>query len=106
MHTRLVILATLLAAAAWPAGADPPPTVKGIPDPLEWKTQPASWRQDGLYASPDGLSWKLVRVFALGAAPQLRVGFEAQSPVGESGTATFSEIRYEARRIDDVFAGN
>jgi len=55
------------------------------------------------YASPDGISWKLIRAFTLGFAPDVRVGFGSQSPVGQHATATFSEIRYSPRRIRDIF---
>ena len=57
------------------------------------------------YASPDGHSWKMIRAFTLGSAPDVRAGFGSQSPVGQRGTATFSEIRYSARRIGDIFKG-
>jgi len=57
------------------------------------------------YSSSDGHCWKLVRAFALGTGEALRIGFAAQSPVGDGATAVFSEIRYAARRILDVFAG-
>lgn len=57
------------------------------------------------YASPDGHLWKMIRAFTLGAAPDVRVGFGSQSPVGQSGTATFSEIQYSPRRIGDIFKG-
>jgi len=65
------------------------------------KTGPAI----AFYASPDGRSWKMVRAFSLGASPGLRVGFGAQSPAGNKGSATFSEIRYGARKIRDIFKG-
>jgi regulation of enolase protein 1 (concanavalin A-like superfamily) len=58
-----------------------------------------------LYRSADGRAWKLVRTFSLGTTKPLRVGFEVQSPVGEGGEAQFSEIRYERRKIEDIFAG-
>lgn len=58
-----------------------------------------------LYASPDGRAWKLVRGFTFGPVKDLKAGFAAQSPTGESGTATFSEIQYEPRKIADVFRG-
>jgi regulation of enolase protein 1 (concanavalin A-like superfamily) len=57
------------------------------------------------YTSPDGRAWKLVRSFTLGEAESLRVGFASQSPLGEKGTASFSEIRYAATRISDLFKG-
>jgi regulation of enolase protein 1 (concanavalin A-like superfamily) len=57
------------------------------------------------YASPDGRSWKLVRAFTLGSPRGLRVGFASQAPTGESGTAEFSEIKYRAAKVKDIFAG-
>ncbi|HYK90930.1 MAG TPA: DUF1349 domain-containing protein [Acidobacteriota bacterium] len=57
------------------------------------------------YTSPDGRAWKMVRSFTLGTDQDLRVGFAAQSPTGEVGTALFSEIDYSARRIRDIFKG-
>ena len=57
------------------------------------------------YASPDGHSWKMIRAFTLGSAPDVRVGFGSQSPVGQRATATFSEIQYSPRRIRDIFKG-
>jgi regulation of enolase protein 1 (concanavalin A-like superfamily) len=62
-------------------------------------------RAFGFYASPDGRSWKLVRAFTLGDSQDVRVGFGSQSPVGQSGRATFSEISYSARTIKDIFQG-
>lgn len=59
----------------------------------------------GFYASPDGGSWKMVRAFTFGPAPDLRVGFSSQSPAGKGGKATFSEITYSARKIKDIFTG-
>jgi hypothetical protein len=57
------------------------------------------------YASAEGSTWKLVRSFTLGAAKDVRVGFASQSPLGETGTALFSEIRYRAGKISDLFKG-
>ncbi len=57
------------------------------------------------YASEDGRTWRMVRAFTLGKAENLRVGFAAQSPLGERGTASFSEIVYAPRKVADVFAG-
>jgi hypothetical protein len=57
------------------------------------------------YASADEHSWKLIRAFTLGSAPEVRIGFGSQSPVGQHATATFSEILYSARRIRDILRG-
>ncbi len=58
------------------------------------------------YSSADGSAWKLVRAFTFGNVSKLKVGFGAQSPIGPGGTATFSEIRYEARKIKDIFSAD
>lgn len=58
--------------------------------------------------SPDGKSWHMVRYFALdalGALDGLRVGFEAQSPIGEGCQATFSDIRYRPGKLADLRSG-
>jgi uncharacterized protein len=57
------------------------------------------------YWSSDGRSWRLVRSFTLGARGRLRAGFAAQAPVGDRGTAVFSDIKYEPRKLADVFKG-
>jgi regulation of enolase protein 1 (concanavalin A-like superfamily) len=59
----------------------------------------------GFFHSADGRSWKMVRSFTLGEAPDLRVGFGSQSPVGGGATAVFSEISYKPEPIKDFFAG-
>lgn len=59
----------------------------------------------GFYHSGDGKKWKLVRVFSLDAREDLRVGFEAQSPVGDGSKAVFEQIDYRAAGIADLFAG-
>jgi regulation of enolase protein 1 (concanavalin A-like superfamily) len=57
------------------------------------------------HASRDGARWQLVRYFRLGAGDEVRVGFEAQSPTGEGCVATFDDIRFEARRLQDLRGG-
>lgn len=52
------------------------------------------------YASEDGKKWSTVRVFTLGPDVVLSAGLSAQSPAGERVTATFEEIRYEARSVN------
>ncbi len=58
------------------------------------------------YSSTDASTWKLVRGFTFGNVSRLKVGFGAQSPIGPGGMATFSEIRYEARKIKDIFSAD
>jgi uncharacterized protein len=48
--------------------------------------------------------WELVRHFTLGDGP-LSAGFLAQSPTGEGCTASFDEVTFEARCLDDVRSG-
>jgi regulation of enolase protein 1 (concanavalin A-like superfamily) len=57
------------------------------------------------YVSADGRSWQMVRAFRLGSTKDLRAGFLAQSPVGEGSTVSFSDIRYAATRVADIFKG-
>ncbi len=56
------------------------------------------------YASEDGEKWTVVRAFTLGSVDGVRAGFSAQSPNGEQCTATFTQIRYAAQKIN-LFAG-
>jgi uncharacterized protein len=57
------------------------------------------------HASTDGTRWRFVRYFALDAAAELRVGFQAQSPLGEGCPATFAEIGYAPERLADLRDG-
>lgn len=59
-----------------------------------------------LYYSTDNKKWFLIRHLQFNAAGDLRLGFLAQSPTGQHCTVTFSEIRYQAKRIADPYAGN
>jgi len=57
------------------------------------------------HASADGERWQFVRHFALEPADRLAVGFETQSPIGEGCTASFADIRFEPRRLEDLRSG-
>ena len=57
------------------------------------------------HASTDGHRWELVRHFALDDPGELLAGFEAQSPTGEGCEVTFSDIRFEQRRLQDLRSG-
>jgi uncharacterized protein len=59
-----------------------------------------------LHASIDGQRWDLVRHFALDAPDGLAAGFLAQSPTGDGCTATFDDVRYEARTLADLRDGS
>ena len=46
------------------------------------------------HSSADGVSWDFVRVFRLAFEGEVRVGFVAQAPKGETCTAAFEHIAY------------
>lgn len=62
-------------------------------------------RAFAFHAATDGTTWQLIRHFALPVTDTLRVGFEAQSPLGAGCTASFTEIRHEARTLSDIRSG-
>jgi regulation of enolase protein 1 (concanavalin A-like superfamily) len=57
------------------------------------------------YYSLDGKAWKLLRTFPYQPSDNLRIGFYAQSPTGESCTVQFSEIKYRPEAFKDFFTG-
>jgi regulation of enolase protein 1 (concanavalin A-like superfamily) len=56
------------------------------------------------HSSADGETWDFVRHFHL--AGDVQVGFEAQSPTGDGCEATFSQIRFEQRTLEDLRDGS
>lgn len=55
------------------------------------------------HASKDGQRWEFLRFFNLAAAgEQVRVGFSAQSPIGEGCEVTFDEISFEYRTLEQL----
>ncbi|MGD9957103.1 MAG: DUF1349 domain-containing protein [Candidatus Nanopelagicales bacterium] len=59
------------------------------------------------HASTDGTSWRMVRLFSLGAPTDGdRVGFEAQSPMGQGCAVRFDDVRFVAERLADVRDGS
>jgi uncharacterized protein len=58
-----------------------------------------------LYCSSDNKNWMLVRHFQFESTKPAKLGFLAQSPTGKSCTVTFSDVRYEVRKIKDPYAG-
>jgi hypothetical protein len=58
-----------------------------------------------LYYSADNKKFFLVRHLQFELKPGFRVGFLAQSPTGSYNEVTFSNIRYEQKRIKDPYAG-
>jgi regulation of enolase protein 1 (concanavalin A-like superfamily) len=73
---------------------------------------PAVWlrlaRLGGAYAchaSVDGTRWDFVRHFDLGTAATA-IGFEVQSPLGESCQATFADITFREATLADLRDGS
>jgi uncharacterized protein len=58
-----------------------------------------------LYASKDGKGWYLVRIFKFGHSGPLKVGLIAQCPEGQGATITFSDLKYRAARLKDIWKG-
>lgn len=58
----------------------------------------------GFYISTDGQKWKMIRAFRLGDGAGVKAGFLSQSPTGKGLSATFSDIRYSATRVN-LFTG-
>ena len=56
------------------------------------------------HASRDGKRWDFVRHFELGGAAPA-IGFEVQSPLGESCRATFTDIAFQTTTLADLRDG-
>nr|WP_055585511.1 DUF1349 domain-containing protein [Peterkaempfera griseoplana] len=61
-----------------------------------------------LHSSADGDRWRLLRYFTLGpeAADRVKVGFMAQSPLGEGCTAVFDRISFQRQAPKDLRDGS
>lgn len=59
-----------------------------------------------LYTSDNGEKWLLIRHFQFPIKTDFYAGFLAQSPTGSQCRVRFSEIKYEARKIEDPYTGN
>lgn len=55
--------------------------------------------------SVDGVEYNMVRVFTLPVGQTVKVGFEAQAPMGEGGDRYYSEISMENKRVENIRAG-
>ena len=55
--------------------------------------------------SADGKEYQMVRVFTLPVGKTVKVGFEAQAPMGEGGERYFSDIVIENKRVENIRAG-
>lgn len=58
-----------------------------------------------LYYSIDRKNWLLIRHFQFNHTRPLKLGFLAQSPTGDRCTVQFTDIRYQAIKIKDPYAG-
>lgn len=58
-----------------------------------------------LYMSQDGKTWQILRDFTIDPARQLAVGFASQAPLGDSYAGGFSDIRFEAKSIENYWQG-
>ena len=55
--------------------------------------------------SVDGEEYNMVCVFTLPVGKTVKVGFEAQAPMGEGGDRYYSEISIENKRVENIRAG-
>ncbi len=62
-------------------------------------------RAYAFHVSEDGGTWNLIRYFKLEDSPNAQLGFEAQSPTGTGCTASFRDIRFEARLLKELRSG-
>lgn len=58
------------------------------------------------HASTDGNYWQLARYFSLGPSTVVSLGFEAQSPLGGTCTAHFTNVRFAAGTLDKIRDGS
>ena len=57
------------------------------------------------YYALDGKNWKLLRTIPYHKLVNMRIGFYAQSPKGESCTVAFEDIQYKAQKFTNFFTG-
>jgi regulation of enolase protein 1 (concanavalin A-like superfamily) len=63
-------------------------------------------RDYAYYASVDGTTWQLIRVFHLGDdTTGHQIGFEAQSPTGDGCTVTFDRINFTTQTLTELRDG-
>jgi uncharacterized protein len=60
------------------------------------------------HAATDGVHWNMIRHFHLGTGPEdvVRIGFLAQSPMGDGCRASFSQVRYLPEALEDLRGGD
>lgn len=59
-----------------------------------------------MHYSLNGRDYRMVRYFSLPCSEKLKVGFSAQSPLGNGGTAKFKEITIRNSSLTDMRAGS
>jgi uncharacterized protein len=57
------------------------------------------------HVSENSIEWSLIRYFKLEDSTNAQMGFLAQSPTGNGCTASFRDIRFEARLLADIRSG-
>jgi regulation of enolase protein 1 (concanavalin A-like superfamily) len=72
-----------------------------------WLRVSRTGRAYAFHASTDREWWRMVRYFGLGEEPgTARVGFEAQSPMGEGCRVTFDDLEYRDHAPADLRDGS
>jgi len=63
-------------------------------------------RAYAFHASPDGLTWRLIRFFAIddGASP-VQAGLVAQAPTGDGCSVRFDHVTFSSTRLGDIRDG-
>ncbi len=63
-------------------------------------------RMFAFHASTDGTAWRFARAFTFDTDAPARLGFEAQSPVGDGCEVVFDDVRFERRTLGDLRDGS
>jgi regulation of enolase protein 1 (concanavalin A-like superfamily) len=76
-------------------------------DSVEWVYLQIVRRGDhwGLHHSSDGKKWRMARFFCLALSPTVKVGLEAQSPLGKGTMARFSHLFLGDKEIQRLRQG-
>lgn len=78
-----------------------------VPGRTAWLRVSRIDRAYAYHASTDGAHWQLIRYFALeSGAASARIGFEAQSPIGEGCAVRFDHIAFRLERLAELRDGS
>jgi regulation of enolase protein 1 (concanavalin A-like superfamily) len=79
-----------------------------VDEPFVWFRITGSSRGNcfAFYYSKDGRQWFPIRTFRLEKSDNLKIGFSAQSPMGEGCRVVFSDIDLQQRKVADFWKGN